>query len=452
MNKTIETTEPTMPHLPEVEKVILGAILEGHKTRAALLEQMGPQDYFMSEHEAIAGAIQQLHSKGRAVDLLSVQTELSRTEKMTIAGGIGYLASLCNGIPAGLKLEHHIRALKDRAALRAVIRAANAIKQRAFEASEDANTLLDCAIEDFSAIARESAADEDHTISYRDASAALLSNLEKSDSLRIHTDLSGLDELTGGFRAGELVVFTGGTGHGKTLLVQQTRRRACTDGYHSLFCSGEMLAPQLLARELAANAHVKPSKMRLPHRLTEQDWHALVAAASHQCTRCQILDRELALAMIRRVARRLKGREGLELLIVDYDELVTAPGKDEFEQQRNIVRGLKSLAMELSCVAILVSQLRKPLTGEDARRPTLAGLYGSGAKAKHASCVVFVDRPFVRDLKGDETEARVIVLKHRDGRVGRVEATFNIETLRFETPAIARHSSENASERTAATD
>ena len=441
-----------MPHLPDVERVILGAILAGHRSRQLLLDQVRPEDFFQNPNAAVARSIERLHSDHRPVDLLTVQEDLERRGEVELAGGIGYLAALGDGMPLGLRLEYHIRALKNRSALRAVIRTAHAIKERAFEAAEDATMLLDAAIEDFSAIARETAADEDQTVSYRDASAALLGSLEKSDSLRIQTDLSGLDELTGGFRAGELVVFTGGTGHGKTLLVQQTRRRACSDGYHSLFCSGEMLAPQLFARELAASAHVKPSKMRLPHRLTEQDWHGLVAAASHQCTRCQILDRELALAMIRRIARRLKGREGLELLIVDYDELVTAPGKDEFEQQRNIVRGLKSLAMELGCVAILVSQLRKPLTGEDARRPTLAGLYGSGAKAKHASCVVFVDRPFVRDLKGDETEARVIVLKHRDGRVGRVEATFNIETLRFETPAIARHSSENASERTAATD
>lgn len=433
MSKPIDLERP-MPHLPDVERVILGAILAGHRTRQVLLDQMRPEDFFQNPNAAVARSIERLHSDNRPVDLLTVHEDLERKGEMESAGGIGYLAGLVDGIPLGLKLEHHIRALKNRAALRSVIRTADAIKERAFEAAEDATVLLDAAIEDFSAIARESAADEDQTVSYRDASAALLGGLEKSDSLRIQTDLSGLDELTGGFRAGELVVFTGGTGHGKTLLVQQTRHRACSDGYHSLFCSGEMLAPQLLARELAANAHVKPSKMRLPNRLTEQDWRGLVAAASHQCTRCQILDRELALAMIRRVARRLKGRESLELLIVDYDELVTAPGKDEFEQQRNIVRGLKSLAMELGCVAILVSQLRKPLTGEDARRPTLAGLYGSGAKAKHASCVVFVDRPFVRDLKGDETEARVVVLKHRDGRVGRVEAKFNIETLRFETP------------------
>jgi replicative DNA helicase len=90
--------------------------------------------------------------------------------------------------------------------------------------------------------------------------------------------------------------------------------------------------------------------------------------------------------------------------------------------------------MELACVAILVSQLRKPPTGEGVNRPTLANLYGSGAKSKHSSWVISIDRPYVREMKGNEVEARIFVLKNRDGRVGRVEAKFNIETLRFETP------------------
>jgi replicative DNA helicase len=433
MSQPIEL-ERQLPFLPETERLILGAIIGGHKLRQTLLDQVDADDFFLPQNQIIAHAIGRLHSANRPVDLLAMHEELDHSKELEAAGGVGYLAQLGDGMPQGLNLEHHLRTLKNHTVLRKVIHKMQAIEQRAFDRDDDAGAILDAAIEDLSAIAREAVADEDETTSYRQASLDLLSHLEKSDELRIYTGLQGLDDLTGGFRPGELVVVTGGTGHGKTLLVQQTRRRSCAAGYHSLFCSGEMLATHLVARDLATSASVKPSKMRLPKRLTEDDWRALTEAASHQCERCQILDRELALSRIRRISRRMKGRLGLELLIVDYDELVSAPGKDELEQQRVLVRSLKSLAMELGCVAILVSQLRKPLTGDDAKRPTIAALYGSGAKSKHASCVIFVDRPFVRDLKGEETEARVVVLKHRDGRVGRVEAKFNIETLRFETP------------------
>jgi replicative DNA helicase len=133
---------------------------------------------------------------------------------------------------------------------------------------------------------------------------------------------------------------------------------------------------------------------------------ALLQAASHECDRCRILDGELSMARIRKVARQMS-RTGIDLVIVDYDELVDAPGKNEFEQQRYIVRQCKSLAIELRCPVIVISQLRKPLQGEDRNKPTLQRLYGSGAKAKHSSIVIYVDRPYVRKLAGDETEARM---------------------------------------------
>jgi replicative DNA helicase len=415
--------------------MILGAILAGHRNRELLLEQVRPSDFFVTQNHYIARALERVRNAKRPVDLLTVNDELRMSGELEQAGGCGYLAELGDGMPTGLNLDYHIRSLKNLSTLRALIRIAHATQEAAYDVRSDAGALLDQAIEEFSSIARDAEADRDEIQSYRAASAELLEGLGKPEELKIFTGLAGLDELTGGFRPGELVVFTGGTGHGKTLLVQQTRRRACHDGHHSLFCSGEMLATHLVARELATAADVKPWKMRVSSQLTRDDWRALVTAAGHQCDRCQILDRELTLTRIRRIARRMKGGCGLELLIVDYDELVSAAGKDEFEQQRTIVRGLKSLGMELACAVILVSQLRKPLTRQDVAKPTLYGLYGSGAKSKHSSCVVYVDRPFVRDFKGDESDARVIVLKHRDGRVGRVEARFNVETLRFETPS-----------------
>ncbi len=193
-----------------------------------------------------------------------------------------------------------------------------------------------------------------------------------------------------------------------------------------------MLATHLKRRELAAAANVQPGKMRRDDLLTSDDRRALLEAASNECKVCKILDGELALARIRRAARKMNKQAGLDLLVLDYDELIDAPGKDEFDQQRNLVRGAKSLGMELRCAVILISQLRKPLSGEDATRPTLQRIYGSGSKTKHASVVILADRQYVRELQGDETEAQLFVLKNRDGRTGRIKATFDIRKLRFE--------------------
>jgi replicative DNA helicase len=122
----------------------------------------------------------------------------------------------------------------------------------------------------------------------------------------------------------------------------------------------------------------------------------------------------------------------LDVLVLDYDELISAPGNSEFEQQRVIARAAKSLAMELKCAVILISQLRKTNQGEDAGKPTLQRLYGNGAKQKFASFIILADRPFVRELEGDEKEAELQLLKSRDGKTGRIKATFNIRSLRFE--------------------
>jgi replicative DNA helicase len=207
--------------------------------------------------------------------------------------------------------------------------------------------------------------------------------------------------------------------------------RACRDGFHTLFCSGEMLAPHLVKRHLAPEADVEPIKMRREDLLTTEDFEALVTAASHQCKKCRILDGELELSRIRRAARKMKNRDGLELLILDYDELIEAPGKDEFEQQKQIARKAKSIGMELNCVVILISQLRKSLSGEDAAKPSLQRIYGSSAKMKHASYIVLADRPYVREMEGNEKEARLFVLKSRDGRTGPISAVFDVRKLRF---------------------
>jgi replicative DNA helicase len=171
--------------------------------------------------------------------------------------------------------------------------------------------------------------------------------------------------------------------------------------------------------------------MRREDLLTSEDWSSLIQAASHECKHCKILDGELSLARIRRAARRMKKTDGLDLIVFDYDELIDAPGETELDQQKTLVRAAKNLGVELKCVVILISQLRKALNKEDAKRPSLQRLYGTGAKAKHSSFVIFADRPWVREMQGDEKEAKLFILKSRDGQTGPISASFDVRKLRF---------------------
>jgi replicative DNA helicase len=431
--KTDSAIAPTLPHSPEAERAILAAILTGHKSAPTVLDRLRAQDFFLPQNQRIFEALKSQDEAKKPTDELSVYEALSQSGQLEAAGGIAYLGEITKDFQKSIHVEHYANIIRDKALRRSVIYTAAAIQEHALSGTDVAEKVLDQAIETLSAFARDIEADNDGGTAYRDAALSLLQEFDSQQGARIFTDIDELDRLTGGFRAGELVLFTAETGVGKTLLAQQTRRRSCRDGRDTLFCSGEMRAHHLISRELATEAGVEHWKMRRPERITPGETSALVEAASHECAQCRILDGDLSIVRIRRVARQMKSRTGLDLVIVDYDELVEAPGETEFDQQRYIVRAGKSMAMELKCPVIVISQLRKSLQGEDRKRPTLQRLYGSGAKAKHSSIVVYVDRPYVQELSGDETEARIVIAKNRDGKVGAIEARFNVKTLRFES-------------------
>jgi replicative DNA helicase len=425
--------ERPLPHSREAEVGILGAILVGNTEAAPILDRLTSADFFLAQHRQVFAAIQKLHESRKPIDLLSVHETLMHSGDLEAAGGIAYVAQLGDGVPRVSSLEYYAQTVKAYAVRRTILYQFAALYEAGFATGESEDALLDRGIEALSEIARDRDADRDFGIPYRNAAATLLQEFDANEGVRIFTDIDELDRLTGGFRAGELVLFTAETGVGKTLLAQQTRRRSCREARHTLFCSGEMRASHLVSREIATQAGLEHWKMRRPERITPEEMRTLTEAAAHECQACRILDGELSMARIRRVARQMKAATGIDLVIVDYDELVEAPGKDEFEQQRYIVRAGKSLAMELGIPVIVISQLRKSLQGEDRKKPTLQRLYGSGAKAKHSSIVIYVDRPFVQELSGDETEARIVIAKNRDGKVGAIEARFNVKTLRFES-------------------
>jgi len=424
--------EIVLPHDDLMERAVLGAILAGHRQAGELLDTVKPADFFNSWHKKIAESLLALHEAGSRPDLLAVHDDLVKNDDAEKAGGVAYVASLLDGIALKGDVLYVLRGLRRMAAFRQAVHLAENVKQLALEQAGSAESLLDSAVEKFSSLARDLESTEDDGTPYFDSASQALAVAREGARLKIYTDVDKLDQWTGGFREGELVVLTAETGTGKSLFAAQIRARACRDGYLALFCSGEMTRTHLASRELATESGVMPLKMRRDDLLTAEDFEALVTAASHQCRKCRILDGELSLPRIRRAARKMKARAGLDLLILDYDELIEAEGKTEFEQQRVIARAAKSLALELKCAVILISQLRKTTQGEDAGKPTLQRLYGNAAKQKFASFIILADRPYVRELVGDEKEAELQLLKSRDGKTGRIKATFNIKSLRFE--------------------
>jgi len=265
--------ERPLPRNLDAERAVLGALLIGNPDAGRVLDSLRPDD-FLGHHRVIFSALLAIREAGSASDLLLLEERLRHDGKLEAAGGVGYIAQLIDGVPRISNVSHYARIVREKAMLRELIDAAHAIKESAFGQKEPASELRDRLTNTLSEMAERDAAERDDGISYRDASVRLLSELGETPGPRVFTDVAELDKLTGGFRPGELVLFTAETGVGKTLLAQQTRRRACRDGYHSLYCSGEMLAQHLIARELATEADVRHWKMRRCDRLTRDEMDA----------------------------------------------------------------------------------------------------------------------------------------------------------------------------------
>jgi replicative DNA helicase len=433
-----KTEKPEHENLPKIhanieyEKFLLGHILDGKVEHAEAFDALKPEMFFLKQHQQIFSAMIELREKKIEIDVISLCEALTASGEIEDCGGIPYLSTLGADLPHVKHLDNFTTGIGRAWRLRRYQSFAITLGQLLEQTQMTEEKFLQAASEGVSRLLSDYdfAADMGHT--FYDAGVELLISLDEKKIIRATTGIATIDDLTGGIHSGELAVITASTGTGKTLLAQQIRRRCCERDWHTLYCSGEMLARHLVARDVASEARVAHMKMRLPERITESERFALMEAVSHLCRNCRVLDGDLTLQRIRTAARAMHRKQGLELLVVDYDELVEAPGKTEWEQERNITRAMKSMAMELRCPAILISQLRKAPSGEAAFNPKINDIYGSSSKGKHSSVVIYVDREYVRDLKGDETDAKMFVLKSRDGRIGQAECTFNVHTLRFE--------------------
>lgn len=423
--------ERPLPSNIEAEKSILGAVILDNSAADEAL-YLAAEDFFLLSNRRIFESIRRLRDRNESIDTVSIMSDLQQREVLEAAGGIPYISSLADGIPRVTSVPNYCRMVREKALLRRAIHLCSAFQEASFSGAEGPEKLFDGFSQQIMDLAFTAAGEESVGKTYRNAAVSAIAALDDPQTIRIFLGLTEIDNVTGGFRATELVTLTAGTGVGKTLLAQLVRRIACQRGIHGLYCSGEMTAEHLLTRELATEAGVSHWKMRRPEKLEAEDRKSLISAAGRECQTCTILDGELSVQKIRIAARRRRRAGNLGLVVVDYDELVDAPGKDDLERQAYLIRALKAMSVELRICVIVISQLRKPLTPQEAARPRLERIYGSGAKSKHSSWIIFVDREYVRELQGDETAARVCILKGRDGRVGQAEVQFNVETLRFQ--------------------
>lgn len=431
----------TPPHSAEAEKTVLGAILLNNKNLNVVLSILTIEDFYKEGNRKILERISRLVDKGHPVDLLSLSEELKRAGELDEVGGASYLSSLMDGVPKSLNVEYYAQIIKEKSLLRRLILSSAKIISSSYEQREDADQLLDEAQASIIEVAEQRIKP-----GFIPVGALTNSAIEFIDNLRhrqdvvtgIPTGFRDLDGLTSGYHNSEFIVVAGRPSMGKTALCLNTSLHiGLRTDYSVGFFSLEMAKEQIVIRLMCAEAQLDIKKVRTGF-IGEREFERLKLSAEELSKAKVFVDETPGLTMIemKAKARRLKMEHHLDLVFIDYMQLMRPGSRFENRTQEisYISRSLKELAKELQIPVVGISQLsRAPEKGRREPVPQLSDLRESGAIEQDADVVIFVYRPefYHPDDENLRGIAKIHVAKQRNGPTGIVNLAFIREYARF---------------------
>jgi replicative DNA helicase len=432
------------PHNLDAERAALGAVLlEGRDALPRVVEVLRPPDFYTEAHRTIFETMLRLFDRGEPVDLITLSEELRRLGQLEFVGGPPALAQLVEEAAIAAHLPSYSHIVRDRAILREMIQICTQIIHQAFEAKDDVQAFVDDAERRIFGLAERRL--EGSAVPIRAILNDTFKYIETLYERKEHvtglaTGLVKLDEMTAGLQPSDLILIAGRPSMGKTafaLSIAQYIGVALRG--RVLILSLEMSAQQLVQRMLSSEGKVNSLAVRTG-RLQMSDWNRLTAAAGRLSEAPIFIDDSPGLTVleVRAKARRLKAEHGLDLVIIDYLQLMRGRSATESRQQEisEISRSLKALAKELNVPVVALSQLSRAIETRGDNTPRLSDLRESGALEQDADVILFLHRPS-RD--GDEIRktAEVHIGKQRNGPTGKVEVAFLSDFARFENLADA---------------
>ncbi len=433
-----------LPANIEAERYILGAILLDPSSFLNVGSALQPADFSLQSHQLILTRMQQLFERGEKIDRVTLANELLRFNELENVGGISYLVSLDDGLPQLYNLESYIKIVKDKAILRHIIFTSQGLIDRCVNGSDEPHEILASAEEQLMSLGEAQVSDSLRTPRevIEQFEGGINAFLDPTRRVRgTSTGYLKLDEMTGGFRPGELIILAARPAMGKTAfalnLGQNVAMNPAAPKAVAVF-SLEMSNESLLTRMICAQARVSQTKFREGY--LNADERRLLQKATVDLARAPIFiddSSNITLMDIHAKLRRLARDHELGLVIVDYLQLMSTPGRSENRTQEvsQLSRGLKLLSKELKCPFFVLSQLsRAPETRPGDHRPQLSDLRESGSIEQDADMVMFVFREeyykrFDASLHG---KAEIILAKQRNGPTGTVKLAFQHEFTKFE--------------------
>ena len=440
-NKT-EKNINLQPQSLEAEEAVLGAMMIDDAAANKAIGLLKSSSYFYKEaHKKIFEAMLVLSEESNPIDTVSVSNELKKKKSLKSVGGLYYLTGLVDKVPTAANIETYASIVKEKGILRNLISASHYMSKKAFESGEDVASILDEAEQSIFSLTQQK--DNKLFQHIKPILTEAIQNLEKMQSKKgsvvgVPSGIIDLDNVTAGFRKSDLIVIAGRPSMGKTALALSVARNAALESkVPTAIFSLEMSSDQLAQRLLSSEARIDGQKARTG-RLQPARWKDITIASGKLADAPLFIDDTPALSILdlRSRARRLKREENIELLIVDYLQLMQGPRRSENRQQEisNITQSLKALAKELDIPVIALSQLSRAVESRTDKRPVLSDLRESGAIEQDADVVIFLYRPFVYDDKKVDQKglAYLIVAKQRSGPTRTVKATFIDTYARFE--------------------
>ena len=440
----VETTALKIPpHSVEAEQAVLGGVFLDKEAWDKVAERVREEDFYRRDHRIIFRAISQLSNEGQPYDIVTVAEWLENHQLLDESGGMRNLAALAENTPSASNISAYADIVRKRSILRQLVSATSDINDTVFNPQgQSSEQILEFAEQTVFEIAEQETRGRksyQNISAYTDVVMERIQTLAESDSpiTGIRTGYHDLDSLTAGFQRADLIIIAGRPGMGKTALAVNIAETAAIKDKHSVaIFSMEMPAEQLTMRMMSSFANIDQHKVRTG-KLDGDDWIRFTSTVGMLQETKMFIDDTPALtpAELRARCRRISREHGLDLVVVDYLQMMQVSGTTENRATEisEISRSLKSMAKELNIPVIALSQLNRSLESRQDKRPVMSDLRESGAIEQDADVIIFIYRDEVYDEESsDKGMAEIIISKQRNGPIGKLKLAWRGQYTRFD--------------------